>query len=491
MTSVVTIKSNQVAAVGSGTAASKLNVVVGNNDTVTAGDYVSMTAGNHNTITIGDYGILVSGNRTDTSVGDDNLLMVGNNDIITAGDNDTIFAGNNNTISMGTGLLSLGNNSSVTLIAGAALTINHLGNGNVLHDGSAIVNGKLVSGGNTISFGDCEKATLYGTGDTLNVGRGSVITIGGDGGADPTRSSFTIGNSTTGATINGGLGIDTFSPGTGYLGGNHYVGSAHGFDDGFATIGSCINYTGTADAAGKPVRVVVDDNAGVGYGYDSSGTRLWTDTFTNIQQVKASAANGNELTASNAFYCEMKGAGGSVTFHGGAAGDRIMWSSADKTGVAGAGQGVDIAYAGTGTDEFYWRNQPKAKGLSNMGETIYNFSVALDDLNFSEFTTVGSPFVNASGRNFSTAIGSDGLVDDLFNWVSVSLDGNGNTDVLFDKFGDGTTNGQHFQTAVVLKGLDLFGAYGVQSTSPGASQQVIEDLYSFNGHSALVLNQTH
>ena len=46
MTNVVTIKSNQTASVGSGTAASKLNVVVGNNDTVTAGDYVSMTAGN-------------------------------------------------------------------------------------------------------------------------------------------------------------------------------------------------------------------------------------------------------------------------------------------------------------------------------------------------------------------------------------------------------------------------------------------------------------
>src|SRR5205823_6104384 len=138
-------------------------------------------------------------------------------------------------------------------------------------------------------------------------------------------------------------------------------------------------------------------------------------------------------------------------------------------------------YAGTGTDEFYWRNQPHGKGLSNMGETIYNFSVTLDAFNFSEFAIVGAPFANASGRNFNASVGTDGFVDYLFNWFNVALDGNGNTDVLFNKFGDG--NSQHFQTAAVLKGVDLFGAYGVQSASPGASQQVVQDLYSYNGHS--------
>jgi hypothetical protein len=133
---------------------------------------------------------------------------------------------------MGNGVLSAGNNASVTLLPGTALTVSSLGKDDVLHDGSAIVNGKLVGGGNTITFGAFETATLDGTGDTVNAGRGDVITIGGLGGSGPSRSSFTIGSGTTGATINGGLGIDTFSPGTGYAGGNHYIGSAQGLATG-------------------------------------------------------------------------------------------------------------------------------------------------------------------------------------------------------------------------------------------------------------------
>jgi hypothetical protein len=86
------------------------------------------------------------------------------------------------------------------------------------------------------------------------------------------------------------------------------------------------------------VRVVVDLNAGIGQGCDSSGDLLWVDIYTNIQQVKASAANRDVLTGSNAFYCELKGAGGSTTLYGGAAGDRIIWSSADASGVANAGK---------------------------------------------------------------------------------------------------------------------------------------------------------
>src|SRR5579872_415256 len=488
MTNLV-VKNNLIALVGSGTATAQLNVAVGNNDTVTAGNYVSMSAGANDVITLGDYGVVVTGNHSDASASDNDLLVVGNNDSVVAGNNDTIIAGNNDTITMGAGILSLGNNGSVTLDAGASLSVIHLGCNDVLHDGSAIVNGKLVVGGNSIAFGAFEKATLYGTGDTLNAAAGDVITIGGTGGAAPTLGVFTIGNNASGATFNGGLGIDTFSPGTGYVGGNHYIGSYHGDADGFAAIGNCINYTSTADSSGDAVRVVVNLNTGTGSGYGGSGNQLWADTYTNIQQVKASAANGNVLTGSDSYYGELKGAAGSVTYYGGAAGDRIIWSSADASGVAGAGQGLDIAYAGTGGDEFYWRNQPHGKGVSNMSETIYNFSVTADDLNFSEWTTLGAPFANLSGRNFDPTIGSNGLVNDLFNYIGVALDGNGNTDLLLDKLGDG--NSQNFHTAAVLEGVDLFGAYGVQATAPGAAQQVIENLYSYNGHSALVLNQTH
>jgi hypothetical protein len=472
MTSVF-IGNNQVATLGSGTAASPLNVSVGNNDIVTAGNDVSMVAGNNDTIIISD----------------SNFLMVGNNDTVTAGSNDTIIANNNDTISMGTGVLSLGSNGSVTLSAGTTLTVTHLGSNDVLHDGGTVVNGRLIGGGNTFNFGTLETATLFGTGDTLNAAAGDVITIGGSGGADPTRSVFSIGSGTTGATINGGLGIDTFSPGTGYQGGNDYIGSAHSNADGFAGIGNRIDYASTRDANGHIIRVVADLNAGTGSGYDGSGNLLWTDAYNGMQQVVAAGANGNVLIGSDSFYTELVGSAGSVTYDGGAAGDRIIWSSADASGVANAGNGLDVAYAGSGADEFYWRNQPHVQGASNFGQTIYQFSVALDGLNFSEWTTVGAPFANVSGRNFDPTVGNNGLVNDLFNWVGVTLDGSGNTDVLFDKFGDG--NSQHFQTAAVLEGVNLFDVYGVSPASPGASQQVVEDLYFHNGHSVLVFNQTH
>jgi hypothetical protein len=470
---IVVIGNNQVKALGSGTAASPLDVSVGNNDTVTAGDYVSMATGNNDTIRTGDNG----------------LLTVGNNDTVTAGRNDTIIAGNNDTIFMGAGELMLGDNSAMTLSAGATLTVTHLGRNDVLHDGSTIISGKLIGGGDTFNFGTNENATLFGTGDTLNVAAGDVITIGGSGGADPTRSSFSIGSGTTDATINGGLGIATFSPGTGYQGGNEYIGSNHDTADGLAGIGNRINYTSTTDANGNAIRVAVDLNEGNGSGFDSSGNSLWTDIYNGMQQVVAAGANGNVLIGSDLFYSELEGSAGSVTYHGGAAGDRIIWGSADASGVANSGSGLDVAFTGTGADELYWSNQPHGQGVSNFGETINDFRFTFDDLNFSEWTTVGSPFANVSGRNFDPTVGGNGFVNDLFNWIGVALDGNGNTNVLFDKFGDGSS--QHFQTAAVLEGVNVFNVYGVSPTTPGASQQVIQDMYSFNGHSALVFNQPH
>jgi Ca2+-binding RTX toxin-like protein len=279
-----------------------------------------------------------------------------------------------------------------------------------------------------------------------------------------------IGATASGTTINGGLGTDTFTAGSGYDGGNHFVGSARSNTEGFNAVGSCANYSSLAD------RVTVNLNTGNGQGFDTSGNLLWTDTYTNIQQVKAGQLDCNVLTGSDAFYCELKAGLGSTTYHGGAAGDRIIWGSAGATGLLD-GRAADIAYGGTGADEFYWRNSPGGKGVSNFGETIYGFDPTHgDDLNLSEFADAGFAGVTQA---------FNGTDNNVFNWADISLSADGkDTYLWFDKVGTGNFT----QVAAVLKNDNLFVAYGVSDTSSIGAHQVLQDLYSGGG---LVLVQPH
>jgi len=222
-------------------------------------------------------------------------------------------------------------------------------------------------------------------------------------------------------------------------------------------------------------RVTVNYNTGVGQGFDANGDLLWTDAYTDMEQVKGGQLNGNTLTASNQYFNELKGGLGQTTYYDGAAGARVIWGEAGATGLLD-GQGTDIANLGNGSDELYWRNQPNnSKGVSNFGETAYGFNIAQgDDLNFSELATAGYAGV---GRSFAGA-------NDIVNWVNVTLSGN-DTDVWFDKSGSGNFT----QVAVVLKNENLFGAFGVANNSSlAADQQVVQDLYN-TGH--VVMNQTH
>ena len=140
---------------------------------------------------------------------------------------------------------------------------------------------------------------------------------------------------------------------------------------------------------------------------------------------------------------------------------------AGRAGATGLldGQGTDIAYGGSGADEFYWRNSPGGKGVSNFGETIYGFNTTQgDDLNLSEFADSGFAGVAQS---------FNGVDNNLFSWVDVSLNANGqDTDVWFDKTGSG--NFTHL--AAVLKNDNLFSAYGVTDTSNVGAQQVVQDM---------------
>jgi len=288
---------------------------------------------------------------------------------------------------------------------------------------------------------------------TLNAGSGDTISTAASydtitvGGTAATKSSLTIGATAAGTTINGGLGTDTFTGGAGYDGGNHYVGSAQSNANGFQAIGSCANYANLA------CKVTVNYNTNVGQGFDASGNLLWTDTYTNMQQVKAGELNGNVLTGSNAYFCELKGGSGSTTYYGGAAGDRIIWSSAGATGAMD-GQGTDVAVGGLGADEYYWRNQPGGKGVSNFGETIYGFSAPKgDDLNLSEYATAG---FNGVSNAFTFS--------DLSNWVSVGL-ANGNKDTVL--YFDPTGTGNFSTIAATLKNDNLYTDYGVSTSATG------------------------
>jgi hypothetical protein len=62
----------------------------------------------------------------------------------------------------------------------------------------------------------------------------------------PCSSSHVVVGATSAATIINGVGVDTFTPGTGYDGGNDYVASAQDYQNGFIAFGSCANYASLA-----------------------------------------------------------------------------------------------------------------------------------------------------------------------------------------------------------------------------------------------------
>jgi hypothetical protein len=440
----------------------------GGGDNVTAGsnDVITINGGG-NTVSMQDYGSLTINDTRSEADGFSGTVNFG----------DTISVYTNDTISLNY-TLRLGASDSVTVgfdpsisehqhLVGSLLGVLGLSSPNdTVNENFAIVAGAH----DTISFADSNEAVslTLGGGDTIvTTGSNDTITIGGTA---STKSSVTIGATASGTTINGGLGTDTFTAGSGYDGGNHFVASAQSNAAGFNAIGSCANYSTLAD------RVTVNLNTGTGQGFDASGTRLWTDTYTNIQQVKAGQLDGNILTGSDSFFCELKGGLGSATYYGGGAGDRIIWGSAGASGLLD-GRSSDTAYGGSGADEFYWRNSPGGKGVSNTGETIYGFNPSQgDDLNLSEFADSGFAGVAAA---------FNGADHNLFSWVDVSLSANGqDTNVWFDKGGSGNFT----ELAAVLKNENLFAAYGVSDTSSVGAQQVVQDM--FNGGS-LVLVSPH
>ena len=432
----------------------------GDNDTITL-------SGGNNTVSMQDYGSLTIDDARSEADGFSGAVNFG----------DTISIYTHDTISLNYSL-RLGNTDSVTIGFQPSVTEHQHLLGGILglltgENTYDTVNDSFVvnaAAHDTITFsGSSQAVSLYlGGGDTiLTTGSNDAIMIGGAAGA---KSTVTVGATASGTTITGGLGTDTFTAGSGYDGGNHFIGSAQSNANGFNAIGSCANYANLAD------RVTVNLNTGAGQGFDGNGNQLWTDTYSNIQQVKAGELNGNVLTGSDSFFCELKGGLGSTTFHGGAAGDRIIWSSAGTTGLLN-GQGTDIAYGGSGADEFYWRNSPGGKGVSNMGETIYGFNPTQgDDLNLSEFAESGfAGIVNAF----------NGADSSLSNWVSVSLSANGqDTNIWFDKAGSGNFT----QLAATLKSENLFTAYGVGDTGSVGAQQVVQDMFNSGN---LVLGSPH
>lgn len=468
-----------------GKAGNNLTINIAGADTLVGGDGDTLTAaagGNsltghdrdvltigdgNNSISLHDSGsVTVNGGGNNIVLHDSGKLTI--NDTRTIADgytgsvvfSDTIAVHRNDVVALNY-TLSLGASDNVSVDFRPVLTVG---------DSSDTVNANYIVNagkGDTITFSGSNETVL------LNAGSGDIIATSGAndtitvGGSATTKSSMTIGATAGGTTINGGLGLDTFTAGAGYDGGNYYVGSAHDYADGFSAVGNCANYSSLA------CRVTVNYQTNTGQGFDAAGNLLWTDTYSNMQQVKAGKFDGNVLTGSDSYYSELKGGLGSATYNGGAAGDRIIWSAAGAAGL-NDGQSTDVAFGGAGNDEFYWRNSPGGKGLSNFGEAINGFNVGQgDDLNLSEFANSGFAGVT---KAFAGA-------NDLANWVNVSLVGN-DTDVWFDKTG----NGNFTQLAAVLKNDNLFSDFGVADQSAAGAQQVVQNLYN-TGH--LVLTQPH
>ena len=473
---------------------SLLNINVANNasvsgsgnDTVVGGNNVTGTfTGGNNSISVGNgAAFTITGGGNNVSMHDSGSLAItdarsvanGFSGSVTFGDTVSYHSGDSIALNYS---LALGNGASVSVNFNPTLNAQSGAIGDQITDNFLITagNSDLVNFAGsgqavTLNAAGSDTVTTTGTNNTILIGNSatagaSAATQAATGGACTNGIVVSVGATAAGTTFDGGLGTDTFTAGAGYDGGNHYIGSMGSQAQLFAGTGNCMNYSGLQCS------VVVNYNTGVGQGFDANGNLLWTDTYTNMEQVKGAQLGGNVLTGSNAYFNELKGGLGQTTYHDGAGGDRIIWGEAGATGLLD-GQGTDMAYLGSGTDELYWRNQPmNSKGVSNFGETVYNYQTQ-DDFNFSELATQG----------YSGVSHSFGGAGDLSNWVQVELSSNGvDTLVQFDKSGTGT----NFQTAATLKDVNLFSAYGAANNVAGAAQ-LLQDMYAGG---SLIFSQTH
>jgi hypothetical protein len=167
----------------------------------------------------------------------------------------------------------------------------------------------------------------------------------------------------------------------------------------------------------------------------------------------------------------FKGGLGSTTFYDGTAGDRIIWSSAGATGLLD-GNGLDVAYAGQGDDEFYWSNSASGKGVSNFGETIYRFNIAQGDDPQPQRVRHGGLCRGEAWLRRGKRSGQLGQrVADRNRRYRRPVR---------------QVRQRHFtQNAVTLKNDSLFADFGVTDhCSIGGVQQVVQDMYS-TGHLVL------
>lgn len=448
----------------------------GGADNITTHDSGSLTInGGANKITVHDKAaISITGGGNSVTMHDNGSLTINDARSVAASATgsvtfgDTLSYHNNDTIALNYSL-ALGNSASVSVNFNPTLNAQAGAGGDQITDNflinagnSDLVNFNGANQAITLNAGGADTVSTAGANDTITIGNSatagaSAATQAATGGACTNGIVLNVGATAAGTTFDGGLGTDTFTAGMGYDGGNHYIGSMGDQAQLFAGTGNCMNYSGLQCS------VVVNYNTGIGQGFDASGKLLWTDTYTNMEQVKGAQLDGNVLTGSNAYFNELKGGLGQTTYHDGAGGDRIIWGEAGATGLVD-GQGTDIAYLGNGTDELYWRNQPmNSKGVSNFGETVYGYQTK-DDFNFSEL----------ANSRYSGVSHSFGGVADLSNWVQVELASNGvDTLMQFDKTGTGSD----FQTAATLKGVNLFTDYGVANNPAGAAQ-VLQDMYA-------------
>ena len=410
--------------------------------TITGGGS-SVTMRDSGSLTINDARSVAAGASASVSFGDTVSYRSGD----TIGLNYSLALGNGASVSV---------NFSPTLNAQSGASSDQITDNFLIAAGNAdLVNFTGANQAITLNAGGADSVTTSGVNDTITIANSatagaSAATQAATGGACTNGIVLNVGATAVGTTFNGGIGTDTFAAGAGYDGGNHYVGSMGDQAQLFAGTGNCLNYSALKCS------VMVNYNTGIGQGFDANGNLLWTDTYTDIEQVKGARLDGNVLTGSNAYFNELKGGLGQTTYHDGAGGDRIIWGEAGATGLLD-GQGTDMAYLGSGTDELYWRNQPmNSKGVSNFGETVYGYQTK-DDFNFSELATAGYSGVS---RSF-------GGVSDLGNWVNIELASNGlDTLVQFDKTGTAS----NFQTAATLTNVNLFAAYGVANSVAGETQ---------------------
>lgn len=251
-------------------------------------DWLPSTDGTALNDAIGGYNATLSGDAAAVATSDtsDDMLTggTGNDTALGNGGDDRFILGDNHGTDVITGG-ETGENAGGDIVDATSMTL-----GTTLNF-SADEDGTLTHGGNTATFDEIERFELGSGADTVNAASStSGVSVQGGGGAD------TFVGGTGSDTLSGGADADLFTVSNLASGiGDVLDGGSTGTDD------DTLNLTGSASAGGYLTVTKTVDSDGNGFDgtveyFNSSNVSEGTLTFTNMETIVPCFATGTKIT---------------------------------------------------------------------------------------------------------------------------------------------------------------------------------------------------